>query len=205
MTGGYGNSYAASVGNQAYQASLQDLNDVIPELYQLALDRHNMGKQDLYNQYGLLGSEYDREKASFDEGYNKLYDAHTLASSANEEAWRQKNFDEGVRQFEANLALQGASYDKSTGKVTVNKAPTLSASEYNDVMTNAETYAQMGKAALDNYLRGMMSRGLSVGEANNIRQQYFPTDEEEIPEVKKQGANYSGGGGGKDRIVHTLN
>jgi hypothetical protein len=88
----------------------------------------------------------------------------------------------------------------------VNKAPTLSASEYNDVLTNAETYAQMGKAALDNYLRGMMSRGLSVGEANNIRQQYFPTDEEEIPEVKKPGANYSGGGGGgKDRIVHTLN
>ena len=40
MTGGYGNSYAATVGNQAYQASLQNLNNVIPQLYQLALDSY---------------------------------------------------------------------------------------------------------------------------------------------------------------------
>ena len=33
MTGGYGNSYAQSVGQQAYQGYLQQLNDVIPELY----------------------------------------------------------------------------------------------------------------------------------------------------------------------------
>ena len=44
LTGGYGNSYAATVGNQAYQSYLQQLNDKVPELYQLALDRYNMGK-----------------------------------------------------------------------------------------------------------------------------------------------------------------
>ncbi|MBR6050762.1 MAG: hypothetical protein IKP68_06110, partial [Clostridia bacterium] len=35
LTGGYGNSYAATVGNQAYQSYLGQLNDVIPELYHL--------------------------------------------------------------------------------------------------------------------------------------------------------------------------
>ena len=55
MTGGYGNSYAATVGNQAYQASLQGLNDVIPELYNLAYEQYNQQGQDLYNQYALLG------------------------------------------------------------------------------------------------------------------------------------------------------
>ena len=41
MTGGYGNSYAATAGNQAYQASLENLNDIVPELYQMAHDRDN--------------------------------------------------------------------------------------------------------------------------------------------------------------------
>lgn len=57
MTGGYGNSYAASVGNQAYQAQLNNLNDVIPELYQMAYDKYNQEGQDLYNQYGLLSDD----------------------------------------------------------------------------------------------------------------------------------------------------
>ena len=57
MTGGYGNSYAASVGNQAYQAQLNNLNDIIPELYQMAYDKYNQEGQDLYNQYGLLSDD----------------------------------------------------------------------------------------------------------------------------------------------------
>ena len=54
MTGGYGNSYAATVGNQAYQASLQNLNDVVPQLYQMAYDRYTQEGQDMLNQYNLL-------------------------------------------------------------------------------------------------------------------------------------------------------
>jgi murein DD-endopeptidase MepM/ murein hydrolase activator NlpD len=40
LTGGYGNSYASTAGNQAYQGYLQGLNDVIPELQQIAYDRY---------------------------------------------------------------------------------------------------------------------------------------------------------------------
>ena len=57
MTGGYGNSYAQSVGNQAYQASLENLNDIVPELYQMAYDKYNQEGQDLYNQYSMLGAQ----------------------------------------------------------------------------------------------------------------------------------------------------
>lgn len=79
MTGGYGNSYAATVGNQAYQSYLQQLNDRVPELYQAALDRYNMGKEDLYNQYGMLLSEYEREYGLYSDEYNKLLDALGIA------------------------------------------------------------------------------------------------------------------------------
>ena len=61
MTGGYGNSYAQSVGQQAYQAQLQNLNDIVPELYQMAYDKYNQEGQDLYNQYSMLGNQENQD------------------------------------------------------------------------------------------------------------------------------------------------
>ena len=61
MTGGYGNSYAQSVGQQAYQGYLQQLNDKIPELYQLALNKYQMEGDDLYNQYAMLGAQEEQD------------------------------------------------------------------------------------------------------------------------------------------------
>lgn len=57
MTGGYGNSYAQSVGQQAYQAQLDNLNDKVPELWQMAYDQYRQEGQDLYNQYAMLGEQ----------------------------------------------------------------------------------------------------------------------------------------------------
>lgn len=61
MTGGYGNSYAQSVGQQAYQGHLQQLNDKIPELYQLALNKYQMEGDELYDQYAMLGAQDEQE------------------------------------------------------------------------------------------------------------------------------------------------
>lgn len=61
MTGGYGNSYAQSVGQQAYQGYLQQLTDKIPELYQMALDKYNSEGEELYNRYGLYSDMHDTE------------------------------------------------------------------------------------------------------------------------------------------------
>lgn len=74
MTGGYGNSYAASVGNQAYQASLQNLNDIVPELYQMAYDRYNQEGQDLLNKYGIVS---DRENTDYGRYRDTVSDFNT--------------------------------------------------------------------------------------------------------------------------------
>ena len=65
MTGGYGNSYAQSVGQQTYQGYLQQLNDKVPELYKLALDQYNRETDDLYNQYGLYADRDDRDYSRY--------------------------------------------------------------------------------------------------------------------------------------------
>lgn len=72
MTGGYGNSYAQSVGQQTYQAHLGQLNDIIPELYQMAYDRHNQEGQDLLNTISLLRGERDFDYGKWSDETNRL-------------------------------------------------------------------------------------------------------------------------------------
>ena len=56
LTGGYGNSYAQQVGNQAYQEHLTALNDKIPSLYEQALNAYlNEGDQ-MLQQYQLAAA-----------------------------------------------------------------------------------------------------------------------------------------------------
>ena len=51
LTGGYGSSYAQSVGQQSYNSHLQQLGDVIPTLDQLAYDRYQDQGKRLYKTY----------------------------------------------------------------------------------------------------------------------------------------------------------
>ena len=56
LTGGYGNSYAAQVGNQAYQQYLTALTGFIPDLYNQAQAAHQNELSDLLQQYQLMSS-----------------------------------------------------------------------------------------------------------------------------------------------------
>lgn len=131
MTGGYGNSYAQSVGQQAYQGYLQQLNDVIPELYGMALDQYNQEGQNLLNQYSMLGDMADTEYSryqdalnqywqnlsyqkqladeAYDQGYNNWYNAYLNGYQAErdkigDQQW-QAEFDEAKRQYDQQYAL----------------------------------------------------------------------------------------------------
>ena len=73
MTGGYGSSYATTAGNQAYQASLENLNDIIPELQQMAYDRYAQEGQDMLNQYSILSDDRNTQYGLWNDGYNRLY------------------------------------------------------------------------------------------------------------------------------------
>lgn len=125
MTGGYGNSYAQTAGQQAYHGYLQQLNDKIPELYQLALNQYQIeGNQMLDNaalmaqmedkDYGryrdqmgdwlterdYLSGRYDSER-NYDYGQfvdNRNYQYQQDRDKAADEQWR-KEFDESLRRF----------------------------------------------------------------------------------------------------------
>ncbi|MBR2478916.1 MAG: hypothetical protein IKB47_00745 [Clostridia bacterium] len=111
MTGGYGNSFAQSVGQQAYQGELNNLNDIIPELYQMAYDKDRQEVQDLYSQYALVDSQrqnaYDRSRDRIADWQNEL---SVLANNAANE----REFDYDMYSKDVALALSQAGGEEVT-------------------------------------------------------------------------------------------
>ena len=128
LTGGYGNSYAQQAGQQAYQGYLQGLNDKVPELYQMAMERYNQEGTDLLNKYGLMSDQYAKEYSRYRDSvgdwraqldylatlYNneRGFDYTGYRDRVADEQW-QKNFDEALRQYNENLAEQKRQYNES--------------------------------------------------------------------------------------------
>ncbi len=137
LTGGYGSSYGQNVGQQAYHGYLQELNNVVPELYGLALDQYNQKGNDLLNMYGLLSdqeaqdygrwqdlqSAYESERnylanlynAERDYDYGRYADAQKYAYQAERDAaadaqWKAE-FDEAIRQYNQNYAFDQQQYN----------------------------------------------------------------------------------------------
>lgn len=144
MTGGYGNSYAQTAGQQTYQGYLQQLNDKVPELYQLALNQYNQEGQDLYNQYALYADRdsvdygrhrdnvadwntaLDRADADYWNQWNRDYTQYTDTRNFNyqrerdqkaDEQW-QAQFDEAKRQYDEQMALANGSNGGSSNNTT---------------------------------------------------------------------------------------
>lgn len=79
LTGGYGNSYAQNVGQQAYQGYMQQLTDKVPTLYQIALDKYNNEGNTMRNNLSLMMQQDDVEYGRYrdqladqDSAYSKL-------------------------------------------------------------------------------------------------------------------------------------
>lgn len=91
LTGGYGSSYGQAVGQQQYDAYLQRLNDVLPELYGMARNVYTDEGNVLNTQLSLAGTLRDSEYSQFrdavgDDQYNKAWDlqqAEALAQYGN--------------------------------------------------------------------------------------------------------------------------
>lgn len=136
MTGGYGNSYAQSVGQQAYQGHLQKLNEKIPELYQLALSKYQMAGDAMYDQAALMAQQeeldYGRYRDQVSDYYTELgrltedaryqeeQDYGRYRDSVSDEQW-QAEFDEAKRQYDQNYAL------KTSGGSSTGSTPTPAA------------------------------------------------------------------------------
>lgn len=78
LTGGYGSSYGQAVGQQQYDAYIQRLNDVLPELYGMAYDKWNAEGDQLRSNLSIASALRDTE-------YNQYRD--DVADKQYADAW----------------------------------------------------------------------------------------------------------------------
>lgn len=141
MTGGYGNSYAQSVGQQAYQQELAELGDRIPELYALAVQQYQMQSQQLKERYDLLYGRENRDYSRYQDALtawqqegNRLWNRYTDARDYDYGAFRdsvtdaqwQAKFDEDKRRYDQQWEIDhpvqsGASSSSKVVYKTVTK------------------------------------------------------------------------------------
>ena len=121
MTGGYGNSYAQTVGQQVYNQQLAQLNNIIPELYQMAYGKYRDEGQDMLNAYNMY---MDRENMDYGRYQDDLSNW-----------WRETEYLTGRAdtEYERDYNSQWDSYT----------------SEYNSYWDNYEKEYQEGRDAID--------------------------------------------------------
>ena len=90
MTGGYGNSYAQTAGQQAYQDYLTQLNNIVPELYQQAYSRYSQEGADLQNKLGMTQS---LEDSAYGQYRDTVTDWNNLRNQASNDYWNQRDAD----------------------------------------------------------------------------------------------------------------
>ena len=88
LTGGYGSSYAQSVGQQQYDSYLQSLGEALPELYGMAWQRYNAEGDALKTAWELASERSEVKRESEREAAEREAAAQKSAETA-----RRKNYD----------------------------------------------------------------------------------------------------------------
>lgn len=73
LTGGYGNSYAQTAGQQAYQGYLLGLTDMIPQYQQMAMQQYQMEGDDLLARYNLLAQQEESAYGRYQDDLSRYY------------------------------------------------------------------------------------------------------------------------------------
>ena len=110
LSGGYGNSYAQTAGQQAYNASLQNLNNVIPELQSAAMQAYeNEGTEkssELATLQGVDESEYSKYRDEMSDWQTELSYLYNKTNDMSEEEYNRYLNDrsawEADREYWAN-------------------------------------------------------------------------------------------------------
>jgi len=108
LTGGYGNTYGQQVGQQAYNAYLQNLSAVIPQLYESAYGKYRDEGDDLKDQYAMIGQMRDTEYGRYRDDMGDWEYDQKVAAEREREDYNRRTAEEAMayqrqQQAYANL------------------------------------------------------------------------------------------------------
>ncbi len=193
LSGGYGNSYAATAGNLAYQENMAALNNVIPTLYEAAYNRYNTDldnqRADLSMYQGLEDTDYARYRDTvgdwqsdrdyyagrYDAAYNNDFNKYSADVSNKQWMYQQKNDNsQWKQQQDSTNYWQKKDYDlsrkanaaASRGSSGKKKSSTIPS----DIKTKVKELAKNNdKQGIVDYLNNMEKGGiLTAGQSDYV-------------------------------------
>lgn len=152
LTGGYGSTYAQSVGQQSYDDYLQSLNDIIPTLQQQAYQKYQDDGTKMLQDYSLLVDKADDEYGKYMDEINRQQQEKEWAAEleAREKEWQQAKYDDllylisttGYEPNEDELTAAGMSSEKAASlrRAYISSSPDMA---YRSGQITAEEYKNM--------------------------------------------------------------
>ena len=216
LTGGYGNSYAATAGNQAYQGYLQQLNGIVPQLYESAYGRYTQEGNELQNLLGVTSDLYNNELANYWKGqefdFNKEQAERDWQQAQHNMQIAQGNLDLNKTQAERDYELALQQMGLSQSQFDFNK--TQAEREYEMALKELEMtqgkYGITERSAAFEQAVAMMQMGMTPSTellalagltpeqaAEYVKQfqksttSYTPTKKQEEPKAEEQAAQNS--------------
>ena len=118
LTGGYGSSYGQSVGQQQYGAYLQQLNEVVPELYGMAYDQYQQEGNDLYQEYAMIGDMANDEYSKYLDSLNQYWQNITYLTGRADDAY-DNGYDNWYSSHQIGTEAQRTAYERLTELMTI--------------------------------------------------------------------------------------
>lgn len=178
LTGGYGSTYGEQVGQQAYNAYLQSLNDIVPDLYNAAYNRYQDEGTELYNQYSMLSDRenaaYNRYRDSVSDYYSDLSDARSAYNSAYSNDYNQwadqLSYWSGKASDENTAYLQQLAAARSGSGGSGGSAGSAGGSSGTGTQINRAGNYDSNIAMADDQYRGVMKKVYVLLGQNNIEE-----------------------------------
>ena len=193
MTGGYGNSWAQTAGQQTYDSYMQELNNNLPQLYDRAYGKYQDQGQEMAQRFGMAGQmegiDYGQYRdqvgdwqwgtgtalGQYNQEYGNDYGAFSDKRSADfareqfdwEKAWNQQQFDYQKQQDDYAKALAAANAGGGGGR---GRSP----GKAKELLPEHEfaAYDRMNSGGInsaDSYLYDLEKQGYDSNELMNLR------------------------------------
>lgn len=169
LNGGYGSSYGSTASQQEYDRYMQQLNNVIPELYGQKYTEYQNEGQGLLNQFSLLNQLSSDDYNRYLDSYNQWNNSLNFAANQLQNAYNQgyQNWASGVDQSNADreyqLALDKWNYQKAQDSASSSSSKSYTPKE--DTSTTQITYNSVW-----NDLTSLKAQGASRSEMNSVVQ-----------------------------------
>lgn len=172
LSGGYGNSYAAALGNQAYQQYLTDVNNSIPALQQQALNVWQAGLDQLYGQMDAGSQQLNNLLALEAQNFAQWQANEANAFNAWNAGYQQvlDQYNLGVNHIGNLAAYQPVTYSGGNSSAKTGD-DVYYRNAYGDALKNAA--AQMAATPGNPYTQDQLYEALKQQNAYNNEQRYL--------------------------------